>query len=104
MPAGTGTRNSKKKKKKRKTKPQGTGPAKLSRTRRPEGMAIDEWQRALRRRFGRSQKFRLKNVGDERHFSEFVVVNPETDGAYRVAIRGTAPGDNYCSCPDFAVN
>ena len=23
---------------------------------------------------------------------------------YRVAIRGSLPGDNYCSCPDFATN
>jgi len=102
MPAGM--RSRKKKKKKKKKKPQGTAPTRLSRIRCPEGMAIDEWQRALRRRFGRSQKFRLKNVGDERYFSEFMVVNPETDGAYRVAIRGIAPGDNFCSCPDFAVN
>jgi len=25
-------------------------------------------------------------------------------GVYRVAIRGEAPGVNYCSCPDYAVN
>src|SRR5262249_49425467 len=24
--------------------------------------------------------------------------------SYRVFIRGTAPGDNHCSCPDFATN
>jgi superfamily II DNA or RNA helicase len=76
----------------------------LSRTRRPEGMAIEAWQTALRREFGRAQKFRLKNIGALPVFSEFAVANPATGGTYRVAIRGRNPGDNFCSCPDFAVN
>jgi len=67
-------------------------------------MPLEEWQRALRREFGREQKFELENLGDRPIFSEFAVTNPETGGSYRVAIRGTEPGDNYCSCPDFAVN
>ncbi|MFC1766830.1 DEAD/DEAH box helicase, partial [Planctomycetota bacterium] len=50
------------------------------------------------------QDFRLKNVGAEPIFSEFLVTNPETQGEYRVAIRGQGLGDNFCSCPDFAVN
>ncbi len=67
-------------------------------------MTLEAWQTALRREFGRAQKFRLKNVGDEPVFSEFAVTNPATRGTYRVAIRGRSPGDNFCSCPDFAVN
>ena len=31
------------------------------------------------------------------------MVNP-TGGKYRVAIRGDAPGDNFCACADFATN
>ena len=58
----------------------------------------------MRRQFGREQRFRLTNVGTERVFSEFEVVNPARGTAYRVAIRGTAPGDSYCSCPDYATN
>jgi len=46
----------------------------------------------------------LENIGTERVFSEFIVSNPQTGGSYRVAIRGRIPGDNYCACPDFAVN
>ncbi len=76
----------------------------LSRTRRPEGMSLEAWQIALRRDFGRAQRFRLQNIGAEPVFSEFIVSNPQTGGSYRVAIRGRNPGDNYCACPDFAVN
>jgi len=32
-----------------------------------------------------------------------ITTNPQTGGEYRVAIRGQRPGDNFCSCPDFAV-
>jgi superfamily II DNA or RNA helicase len=79
-------------------------PFALSRTRRPEGMSLEDWQTTLRRDFGRAQRFRVQNTGAEPVFSEFAVTNPQTKGTYRVAIRGRNPGDNYCSCPDFAVN
>ncbi len=81
-----------------------TGNRKLSRTRKPHDMTLDEWQVALRRQFGREQKFRVKNIGGEPLFSEFEVTNPQTKRTYRVAIRGSALGENFCSCPDFAVN
>jgi superfamily II DNA or RNA helicase len=74
------------------------------RTRRPPGMTLEEWQVALRREFGREQKFKLRNTGSEPVFSEYLVTNPQTGRTYRVAVRGTGLGENYCSCPDFAVN
>lgn len=77
---------------------------KVSRTRRPEELSLDEWQRELRRQFGREQSFQLRNIGEHPVFSEFLVMNPQSKNTYRVAIRGTAPGENYCSCPDFATN
>ncbi|MCU0918319.1 MAG: SNF2-related protein, partial [Planctomycetes bacterium] len=77
---------------------------KVSRLRQPEGLSLEEWQVALRRQFAQKQNFRLKNMGDAPIFSEFTVLNPETHGEYRVAIRGQGLGDNYCSCRDFAVN
>jgi hypothetical protein len=77
---------------------------KLSRLRKPEEMSLEDWQVALRREFGREQRFRLKNLGNEPIFSEFEVTNPETKRTYRVAIRGQGLGENYCSCPDFTVN
>jgi len=92
---------------KRKTKrksSKGRKVIKISRLRKPEDMPLEQWQIALRKQFGQKQNFRLKNIGDEPIFSEFIVKNPQTQGQYRVAIRGQRIGDNYCSCPDFAVN
>ncbi len=77
---------------------------KLSNKRKPEGMSLDQWQVALRRRFGRKQDFEMQNIGDLPLFSEYAVTNPENAHTYRVAIRGRQLGVNYCSCPDFAVN
>src|SRR5262249_62120507 len=71
---------------------------------KPEGMALEDWQIELRRQFGREQNFTLKNLGEERIFSEFAVTNPQSKSSYRVHIRGPRPGDNFCSCPDFATN
>ena len=78
--------------------------AKISRTRKPDEMSLEQWQVALRRQFAQKQDLRITNIGGEPIFSEFLVINPQTDGQYRVAIRGQGLGDNYCSCPDFAVN
>ena len=77
---------------------------KLSHLRRPADLTPEAWQRRLRRQFGREQKFKVENVGDEPVFSEFRVTNPKSGGTYRVAIRGTQPGVNFCACPDFATN
>ncbi|MBI5451274.1 MAG: DEAD/DEAH box helicase [Gammaproteobacteria bacterium] len=76
----------------------------LSRQRKPEGLSAEDWQRRLRQQFGREQSFTLENLGDDPVFSEFAVINPESGRRYRVAIRGEQPGENYCSCPDFATN
>ncbi|MDB5970957.1 MAG: Non-specific serine/threonine protein kinase [Hydrocarboniphaga sp.] len=86
---------------KRKGKP---AEPRLSRQRQPAELAVEDWQRALRRQFGREQSFGLKNIGSERVFSEYAVSNPGSGGSYRVAIRGTASGQNFCSCADFATN
>ena len=87
-----------------KSKKKNKHPKKLSRQRKPSDMPLETWQIELRRQFGREQKFQLKNLGREPIFSEFEVTNPDTRRAYRVAIRGAALGENFCSCPDFAVN
>ena len=77
---------------------------KLARTHAPSGVSPLEWQRTLRRQFGREQVFGLENIGSEPFFSEFRVVNPESKSKYYVAIRGVRPGDNFCACPDYATN
>jgi hypothetical protein len=76
----------------------------LSHLRRPADLTPDAWQRQLRRQFGREQRFKVENLGDEPVFSEYRVTNPKSGGAYRVALRGAQPGDNFCACPDFATN
>ena len=88
----------------RRKTPKGRKIKKISRLRKPEDMPLERWQVALRKQFGQEQNFRLKNIGDEPIFSEFIVKNPQKQSEYRVAIRGQRIGDNYCSCPDFAVN
>ena len=93
------TRAKSKSRKSRKSKPK-----KLSRVKKPADMSLADWQVALRRQFGPEQKFRMKNLGDDEIFSEFEITNPESGGTYRVAVRGAGLGENFCSCPDFAVN
>lgn len=66
-------------------------------------MSLETWQRELRRQFGREQRFELTNVGAEQVFSDFEVRNPQSASTYRVAIRGVRPGENYCTCADFAT-
>ncbi len=78
--------------------------AKLSRIHVPADISPLDWQRALRRQFGREQAFGWENMGGETFFSEFRVSNPASKSSYRVAIRGIQPGDNFCSCPDYATN
>ena len=81
-----------------------TAEPRLSRTRRPPQSTTADWQTALRRQFGREQRFGLENLGTEPVFSDFRVDNPASGSRYRVAIRGRALGQNFCSCPDFATN
>jgi superfamily II DNA or RNA helicase len=76
----------------------------LSRSRKPEELSVEDWQVGLRRQFGREQShFAIETVGDP-VCGEFTVHNPDSGRHYRVAIRGPAPGDNFCACPDFATN
>ena len=88
----------------RRNSPRSTREPKLSRTHAPPDLLPADWQRALRRQFGREQAFALHNKGEEPFFSDFRVSNPQTKTSYRVAIRGLQPGDNFCSCPDYATN
>jgi superfamily II DNA or RNA helicase len=77
---------------------------KLSRTHVPADLSPLDWQRGLRRQFGREQAFGLENLSSETFFSEFRVSNPVSKSSYRVAIRGLGPGGNFCSCPDYATS
>jgi len=60
----------------------------LSRTHAPADLSPLDWQRGLRRQFGREQAFGLENLSSEPFFSEFRISNPVSKSSYRVAIRG----------------
>src|SRR5258708_20701931 len=77
---------------------------KLSRTHAPVNLSPVDWQRGLRRQFGREQAFGLENLTDEPFFSEFRVSNPVSKSRYRVAIRGLGPVGDFCSSPDYATS
>ena len=77
---------------------------KVSRTRKPPEMSLDEWQVHLRRQYGAEQKFRIVRLGEHPIFSDFDVTNPASGNTYKVRVRGAGVGDNACSCPDFATN
>ncbi len=77
---------------------------KLSRAHPAVDLSPVEWQRSLRRQFGREQAFGLENLTSEPFFSEFRVSNPASRSSYRVVIRGRGPGGNFCSCPDYATS
>lgn len=81
----------------------GSPKSSLSRSHAPADLSPVEWQRGLRRQFGREQAFGLENLTSEPFFSEFRVSNPVSKSSYRVAIRGRGPGGNFCSCPDYAT-
>ena len=90
--------------KRRRTSDRSGKEPRLSRTHPPVHLGPADWQRALRRQFGRDQSFLLENRGEQPFFSEFRVSNAQSKTNYRVAIRGLNAGDNYCSCPDYATN
>ena len=89
----------KKKAEKKKKKPK-----KVSYHRQPEEMTLRDWQISLRKQFGKEQAFELVNEGSHPVWSDFVVVNPEQNSRYRVALRGQEPGHNYCECMDFKTS
>ena len=70
------------------------GVPRLSHLHRPKHLEPADWQRALRRQFGREQDFVLQNIGDEPVFSEFLVSNPKTRSSWRVATEGLRVGSS----------
>src|SRR3954447_12178875 len=46
----------------------------------------------------------VRAMDPARPWSDYLVTNRVSGKTYRVALRGTAPGDSYCSCPDFRTN
>ena len=76
----------------------------LSRQRQPAHLDAAAWQRGLRAQFGREQEFAWSKLDDAPLFGRYRVHNPSSARDYQVLIHGQAPGDNQCSCADYATN
>lgn len=63
-------------------------------------------ERALAEREKRAQeeKMTVRSSDSERPWVDYIVTSHESGRSYRVALRGFAPGESYCSCPDFRIN
>ncbi len=72
--------------------------------RQPEDLSLERWQTALRKQFGKDSAFTYENTGQHPVFSDFVVKNPDTGNAYKVAVRSRDDSANHCSCMDFRTN
>jgi len=65
-------------------------------------MLVEE-QIIERRQRARKEKFDIKPQGSG-VFVDYQILSKATKRRYRVALRGLGLYENYCSCPDFAVN
>ena len=65
-------------------------------------MLIEE-QIAGRRLRARKETFKIEPQG-RAVFGDYQVFSPSSRRLYRVALRGVGLFDNYCACPDYAVN
>ena len=65
-------------------------------------MLIEE-QIAGRRLRARKETFKIEPQG-QAVFGDYQVFSPSSKRLYRVALRGVGLFDNYCACPDYAVN
>ena len=65
-------------------------------------MLVEE-QIAERRLRARKETFKIEAQG-RALFGDYQVFSPASKRSYRVALRGVGLFDNYCACPDYAVN
>jgi len=72
--------------------------------RKPTDLSLEAWQVALRKQFVTGKNFAIKKLDGHAVFCDYSVYNPETKNTYKVAIRNSEPGMNFCSCLDFKTN
>lgn len=75
---------------------------KVSPTRKPENMTLEEWQIALRRQAAATETFAVRPVDIRQGY--FKVNSALKRRVYDVVFRGVGCTWNYCSCPDFRTN
>ena len=49
------------------------------------------------------EKFRLKAHDPKRPWTDYTITSAASGKTYRLALRGEAQGESYCSCPDFCT-
>lgn len=59
---------------------------------------------AERHERAQSEQMRLQSGNPKALWADYVLTNRTSGKSYRVALRGWARGDSYCSCPDFRKN
>ena len=59
---------------------------------------------AERRQRAAEEPMRVKSHDPATPWTDYVVTSRRSGKSYRVALRGTAPHESYCSCPDFRTN
>jgi len=59
---------------------------------------------AEREERAREESFRLKSSNPDEPWTDYVITSGTSGKSYRVALRGEARGESYCSCPDFRTN
>lgn len=52
----------------------------------------------------KTEKMTVQAADSTQPWTDYTVTNRLSGKSYRVALRGTEPGDSYCSCPDFRTN
>ena len=59
---------------------------------------------AEREERARTEKMRLASQDPDEIWTDYTITNAASGKTYRVALRGSKPGESYCSCPDFRKN
>ncbi|HKR41682.1 MAG TPA: DEAD/DEAH box helicase [Paraburkholderia sp.] len=59
---------------------------------------------AERRARASAEKMRLVAMDPQEIWTDYMLTNAASGKSYRVALRGSQPGESYCSCPDFRKN
>jgi len=83
-------------------------PDKVPYHRKPENMALETWQKALRKQFVTDKYFRITKLDGHPVFADYNVFNPDTKNTYKVALRDNKErakdSMNFCNCMDFKTN
>lgn len=76
----------------------------LSGTVCPDGMTLQQWQKALRRQTAEKSQFSVSDHRDTSNPGLFSVTGQQSRRSYRVLYRGEGSQWNSCECMDFRTN